>query len=353
LLDDTRAARRRAFGSTDGFVVGLQLTHSGRWSHAGPIIVQHGDAIDRVKYCETLPVLSDGELESLEERFVDAATLARDIGFDFVDIKQCHTYLLNELLGSRTRKGAYGGSYENRTRFVRNVFARIRDRLGDSIMLATRLNVFDSLPYVKSAEGEGVPAKHQTPYEHAWGTSADDPTVPDPAEPMRLVGDLKTLGLALVNVSMGSPYYNPHIGRPFERAPVDGYTPPEHPLVGVERHFHLTGELQRAHPEVPMVGTGYSWLRHYALHAGAANVETGAVSLVGLGRGALAYPDFAVDALEHGGMQRDKSCIGASYCTALMRAKTHELGQFPSGCAPRDAMYAEQFKAARAAEGWT
>ena len=223
----------------------------------------------------------------MEERFVDAAVLARDIGFDFVDVKQCHTYLLNELLGSKTRLGAYGGSFENRTRFVRNVFARIRDRLGDSIVLATRLNVFDGPPYVKRDDGVGEAAPYEVPYAQGWGTSSSDATVADVAEPVALIGDLRKLGLAMVNVSMGSPYYNPHIGRPFERAPVDGYTPPEHPLVGVERHFRLTEEVQRAHPDLAVVGTGYSWLRHYSLHAGAANVEGRARVAGGIGaRGA-------------------------------------------------------------------
>jgi len=352
LLDETRSARRERFGTTEGFVVGIQLTHSGRWSSAGPIIVQHGDAIDAVKHCEDLPLLSDADLERLEERFVDAAVLARDIGFDFIDIKQCHTYLLNELLGARTREGAYGGSYEHRTRFVRNVFARIRDRLGDSIGLATRLNVFDGIPFAKGTDGSGIPASHDLPYEHGWGTSVDDPLAPDPTEPIRLIEDLRRLGLSLVNVTMGSPYYNPHLGRPFERPPVDGYTPPEHPLAGVERHFSLTEQIQRAHPDLPVVGTGYSWLRHYALHAGAANVAGGRVTMVGLGRGALAYPDFAVDALERGGMVRDRACIGVSYCTALMRAKHNPLGQYPTGCVPRDPVYVEELKAARKTEGW-
>lgn len=353
LLGETRSARRQRFGTTDGFLVGAQLTHSGRWSSVGPIIVQHGAAIDAVKHCEGLPVLTDADLVALEERFVEAATLARDIGFDFIDIKQCHTYLLNELLGARTRGGAYGGDFERRTRFVRNVFARIRDRLGDSIALGTRMNVFDSLPYVQGGDGIGFAAAHETPYEHAWGTSVTDPTQPDLAEPIRLVGELRTLGLAMVNVSMGSPYYNPHIGRPFERAPVDGYAPPEHPLVGVERHFRLTDEVQRAYPDLPVIGTGYSWLRHFALHAGAANVASGSVSMVGLGRGALAYPDFAVDALEGEGMVRDKACIGVSYCTALMRAKNNDLGQYPTGCVPRDPLYVAELRAARVSEGWT
>jgi 2,4-dienoyl-CoA reductase-like NADH-dependent reductase (Old Yellow Enzyme family) len=352
LLDDTRTARRARFGTTDGFLVGMQLTHSGRWSYPSPIIAQHGEAIDAVRHCERLAVLTDLDLEQLEERFVDATLLASQIGFDFIDIKQCHTYLLNELLGARTRDGAYGGSYERRTRFVRNVFAKIRARLGDGIMLATRMNVFDSVPFREGEDGRGEPVVHGIPYEPAWGTAASNPMEPAIDEPIRLIGDLCALGLAMVNVTMGSPYYNPHIGRPFEKPPVDGYTPPEHPLTGVERHFMLAGDVQRAYPDLPVVGTGYSWLRHYALHAGAANVASGNISIVGLGRGALAYPDFAADALERGTMERDKACIGVSYCTALMRAKHNDVGQYATGCVPRDRIYAGFLKDANRTEGW-
>jgi hypothetical protein len=220
-------------------------------------------------------ILGDGELAALEERFVDAAALAADAGFDFIDIKQCHTYLLNEVLASRNRDGDYGGPYEHRTRFVRNVFAGIRARLGERIALATRINVFDGVPYAKGADGAGTPAPHATPYADGWGVAALDPLSPDLTEPLRLIGDLRALGLTMVNVSMGSPYFNPHISRPFERAPVDGYAPPEHPLAGVERHFALTAQVQRVYPDLPIVGTGYSWLRHFALHAGAANVASG------------------------------------------------------------------------------
>jgi 2,4-dienoyl-CoA reductase-like NADH-dependent reductase (Old Yellow Enzyme family) len=351
LLDETRAARRARSGTDDGFVVGIQLTHSGRWSHLAPIVVQRAAALDAVRGGSE-EIIADGELERLEERFVEAATLARDVGFDFVDIKQCHTYLLNELLGARSREGAYGGDFDGRTRFIRNVFARIRAQLGDSIALATRLNVFDGVPYVKAPDGVGVAAPHAVPYGDGWGLRTDAPTQPDLTEPLRLVGELRALGLSLLNVSMGSPYFNPHIGRPFERPPVDGYAPPEHPLAGVERHGRLTAEVQAAYPDLPVAGTGYSWLRHYALNAGAANVAAGAVTVVGLGRGALAYPDFAADALEGGEMQRDKACIGVSYCTALMRAKHNDLGQYATGCVPRDKAYAASFKQAQATEGW-
>jgi 2,4-dienoyl-CoA reductase-like NADH-dependent reductase (Old Yellow Enzyme family) len=352
LLDETRAARRARFGGDAGFVVGIQLTHSGRWSHAGPIIARHGREIDAVKHCEQLPLLLDADLEQLQERFVEAATLARDIGFDFVDVKQCHGYLLNELLAARSREGAFGGSYEHRTRFVREVFARIRDRLGETIAVATRMNVFDSVPYAAGKGGVGEPASHDVPYTDAWGTDVGDPTRADLAEPLRLIGELRELGLAMLNVTTGSPYYNAHIGRPFEKPPVDGYTPPEHPLVGVARHFGLAERVQRAYPELPVIGTGYSWLRHFAMHAGAANVASGAITMVGLGRGALAYPDFAADVLEGGGMERDKSCIGVSYCTALMRAKHNAEGQYATGCVPRDRLYAQAFRDARRTEGW-
>jgi len=351
LLDETRAARRARFGNDEGFIVGLQLTHSGRWSHERPLPARRAPVIDAVRGADA-PLLADAELERLEDRFVGAALLARDTGFDFVDIKQCHTYLLNELLGGRWRAGAYGGGFENRTRFVRNVFAKIRARLGDSLMLATRLNVYDGVPYAKGDDGVGVPRDIRMPYEDGWGVDEDEPSRPALADPLRLIGELRPLGLWLLNVTMGSPYFNPHIGRPFERPPVDGYAPPEHPLASVERHFRVTAAVQRAFADLPVAGTGYSWLRHYALHAGAANVAAGGVTMVGLGRGALAYPDFAADALQRGEMVRDKSCIGVSYCTALMRAKHNDLGQYATGCVPRDRIYAAALKEAARTEGW-
>lgn len=350
LLDETRGARRERFGTSDGFIVGLQLTHSGRWSYAAPIIAQHGFAIDAVRTSEEL--ISDDELEQLEDRFAAAALLARDIGFDFVDIKQCHTYLLNELLGARTRSGRYGGDFDGRTRFARNVFAKVRARVGDTLLLATRMNVYDGVPHRPGADGVGAPAAVAMPYVDAWGTDAGDPSRADLDEPLRLIKELRNLGLALLNVTAGSPYYNSHIGRPFDKPPIDGYVPPEHPLAGVDRHLRLTAVVQRAYPDLPVIGTGYSWLRHFALNVAEASIAAGNVTMVGLGRGALAYPAFAADALEHGSMERDKSCIGVSYCTALMRAKHNDLGQYATGCVPRDRLYAEAFKQAQHTEGW-
>jgi NADPH2 dehydrogenase len=343
LLAATRTAHRQRFGRDD-LLVGLQLTHSGRWSHPKPLLAQHIPSVDAVKRVSPdYPLLDDAYLEQLEDRFADAAALAWRIGFDFVDVKQCHTYLLNELLAARDRPGPYGGDFEGRTRFVRNVIGKIRSLVGQRLVIASRVNVYDGPPFEKGADRVGRPAA-SGPYPWGFGTDAERPLEPNLAEPLRLIGLLRDLGVVMVNVTMGSPYYNPHIGRPFERPLLDGYQPPEHPLVGVARHFRVAAAVQQAYPDLVVVGTGYSWLRHYAALAGEANVQAGRVSMMGLGRGALAYPDFAADLMERGEMSDRKACLGVSYCTALMRAKNNELGQFPTGCVPRDPLYAAQFK---------
>jgi 2,4-dienoyl-CoA reductase-like NADH-dependent reductase (Old Yellow Enzyme family) len=202
-------------------------------------------------------------------------------------------------------------------------------------------NPFNPLP--KSADSSsraGVSCAYETPYKLGFGCDENDPLREDLEEPIRLAQRLRDWGVCLINVSMGNPYSNPHVGRPFEKPPIDGYESPEHPLIGVERHFRITRAIQRAIPDVPVVGTGYSWLRHYFAAAGEANKRAGDVSIVALGRGAIAYPDFVKDILEHGEPQHKKVCLAVSYCTALMRWKHNELGQFPCGCVPRDEVYA-------------
>jgi 2,4-dienoyl-CoA reductase-like NADH-dependent reductase (Old Yellow Enzyme family) len=270
---------------------------------------------------------TDGELAQLEQAYADAAKLALEIGFDGVDLKMCHGYLMNELLGAQLRPGPYGGSLENRTRLSRNALQRIRDTVGDRLLLASRLSAYDGVPYGKILE---------TPYRYGWSTSAEDPAQEDLTETTRFIGWLHDWGVRLINVTIGVPYFNPHIGRPFEKPDEGNYESPEHPLLGVFRHFRIARALQRSFPDLPMVGTGYSWLQKYLIHAGAANLLDGNITFVGVGRGALAYPDFARDALERGELQEKRCCKTVTFCTWLMRAKDNELGQFPTGCVPYD-----------------
>ena len=354
MLTMTRDSHHEVFGANEDIFVGLQLTHSGRYSYERPLIAFRHPVVDKVTLIdkkrkipipEDYPVLSDDELEKLEDCYVKAAKLAYQIGFDFIDLKQCHTYLLNELLAAKTRTGRYGGSFENRTRFIRNIIGKIRAEIGPELILSSRLNIYDGVAYMPNQDTNiGIPREAMTPYPYGFGVDEENPPSPDLEEPIRLIGLMKEWGVSLVNVSMGSPYYNPHIGRPFERPPVDGYETPEHPLVGVDRHFQLTAQIQRSCPDLPIVGTGYSWLQNYVANAGEANAEDGKVTFVAVGRGSMAYPDYVKDLMESGQMAKKKSCVAISYCTALMRAKEHPLHQFPSGCVPRDRFYTQIYK---------
>jgi len=290
----------------------LQLTHSGRFSkptgRPAPIIACTNPCFSVGS--EDCHVITDDELEQLEESFEEAAVLAFKAGFHGVDIKSCHRYLLSELLSAFTRKGKYGETFEGRTRFLTNVIKRIRSRLGSKFIVTTRLNIYDGIPY---------------PY--GWGTDKEDFCKPDFEEPKKLVGRLFLSGVEMINISMGTPYYNPHVNRPFNKG---GYIPDEHPLIGVARLINGAGEIQMAVPEVAVVGTGYSWLRQFAPYFAAGALENGLARIIGFGRQAFANPCFARDILA-GTMTKEKSCIACGKCSDIMRAGG------PTGCVVREA----------------
>jgi NADPH2 dehydrogenase len=344
MLEGCRSAHREAFGHNDDLVVGLQLTHSGRFSYRKPLIATHDSILDPLTLDkstgrfvdESYPLLSDDHLKRIEDQYVEAARLARKIGVDFIDLKQCHRYLLSELLAAKNRPGPYGGSLENRTRLIRNVIGRIREAFPD-LTIATRMNAYDGIPY--RGEGEdfvGQPCPHELPLQTAFGTNPQNHLEEDLTEPLQVVRWLRDWGVRLINISAGNPYANPHLVRPAEFAPVDGYKAPEHPLLGVLRHFRIARQIQAAVPDVPVVGSGYSWLQDFVMHAAAANVAVGDVAIVGLGRATLSHPDFARTLQEEGRLNRKQVCRTFSYCTNLMRSKDHPLGQYATGCPPFD-----------------
>lgn len=338
LLEEIRNVHRRTYENADDLLVPLQLTHSGRYSYPKPVIAVHNPVVDqKTGIPSDFPVISDDELERLEDAYVDAVGLAVQAGFDAVDIKVTHGYLLSELIGAKTRAGRYGGSLENRTRFIKNVIGKIRAAYGNRLMLCMRLGCYEGVPYERDpTTGQGRPLPFPLPYRWGLGVDENNPLREELTEVKQAIAWFREWGIELLNVSMGSPYFNPHVGRPFEKPDEGNYEQPEHPLLGVDRHFRIAGELQQAFPDLPMVGTGYSWLQKYAIHAGAWNIENGAIRLMGIGRGALAYPDFAREALEKGELDESRVCKTLTYCTFLMRQKNHPLGQFPTGCPPFD-----------------
>lgn len=138
--------------SSDDLYVGLQLTHSGRFcrpnekARTEPFILYHHPILDRkFGLPPDYPVMTDDEIGALADDYVQAARLTQQAGFDFVDIKHCHGYLGHEFLSAVTRPGPYGGSFENRTRFLREVTAGIR-AAAPGLEIGVRLSAFDFIP---------------------------------------------------------------------------------------------------------------------------------------------------------------------------------------------------------------
>lgn len=323
-------------GSTDDLVIGFQLTHSGRFCkptdkfRMEPRVAYRHPILDRkFNVTSDSQVFTDGEIEQLIQKYVEAAHLAADIGADFVDIKHCHGYLLHEFLSAHTRPGKYGGSFENRTRILREIVAGI----GGRIDIAVRLSAFDFVPF----KPPGVPEEFPTPYRAGFGTNPDNPTEYDLTEPRQFIRLCNELGVKIMNLSAGSPYYNPHIQRPAAYPPSDGYPPPEDPLIGVARQMNVVRQLKADAPaNMIIVGSAYSYLQEYLPHVAQAAVREGWTDMIGLGRMVLSYPNLFADAFQNGALATKSICRTFSDCTTAPR------NGMISGCYPLDKYYASK-----------
>lgn len=361
-------AHRERHGTAEDLVVGFQLTHSGRFCRPNapgryePRVAFRHPLLDaKFGVHSDAQVFTDGELDDLVGDYVRAARVAWNAGADFVDLKHCHGYLLHELLGAHTRPGRYGGSFENRTRMLRTLVAGIRAE-GIPIDIGVRLSAFDFVPFQPDPSqsrpgqpGPGIPVEYGTalPYRYGFGVNPERPVEADLAEPVRFVRLCAELGVKLVNLSAGSPYYNPHIQRPAAYPPSDGYQPPEDPLTGVARQMRVTRELRAAlagwgeetgRPVPAVIGTGYSYLQEYLPHVAQAAVREGWVDLVGLGRMVLSYPGLPADVLSGAALQSRLICRTFSDCTTAPR------NGLPSGCYPLDDAYKSRPEARRLRE---
>ncbi len=332
------AAHSERFGRSDDLLVGLQLTHSGRFARPEekgrpePRIAYRYPHLDaQVGVVDDRPVLSDDEIARLVEAFVATARLARAAGFGFVDVKHCHGYLGHEFLSAVDRPGRYGGSLENRARFLREVVEGIRAE-APGLEIGVRVSVFDLMPFRPGPDGVGVPAPGAGPYRHAFGGDGTGLGI-DLAEPSAFLAILESLGIDLVCTTAGSPYYNPHVLRPAAFPPSDGYLPPEDPLIGVARQVGATAALKAQHPGMTFVGSGYSYLQEFLPHVGQKAVRDGGVDFVGLGRMVLSYLDLPADVLEGKTLARKRICRTFSDCT------TGPRNGMISGCFPLDPFY--------------
>lgn len=319
-LDDFKSILSRiketAF-KENGFepIVIMQNTHSGRYSkpngYPEPLIAYNNPIFEKDNPIDKSRIVSDDYLDSVGEALVAASLLAEKAGFDGVDIKCCHRYLNSELLSAYNREGKYGGSFENRTRLLLESVKGAKENCSKDFIVTSRLNVYDGFAY-----------------PNGFGVKNDGSLDFDPTEPDLLIKKLHSLGVDLLNVTMGNPYFNPHVNRPFCTG---AYEAPEHPLAGVSRVLNSTAELKRRNPDMKIICSAVSFLGVAAPNVVAAYIKDGGFDFAGFGRTIFAYPDFAKDIIKNGGMDKSKICICCSKCTEIMRQK----GGTP-GCVIRD-----------------
>lgn len=302
---------------TNGYepVVVMQATHSGRYSKPegkpAPLIAYNNPIFEKDNPISADRIVTDEYLDRVGEALVRGALLAEKAGFDGVDIKCCHRYLNSELLSAFEREGRYGGSFENRTRLLRESVKGALQSCGKDFIVTSRLNVYDGFPY-----------------PNGFGVKNDGTLDFDPTEPTRLIKELYDMGVRLLNITMGNPYFNPHVNRPFAKG---GYEIAEHPLEGVKRVLDGTAKLKEAVPGMAILCSAVSYLGVAAPHVVAGYVKDGKFDLAGFGRTIFAYPDFAKEILATGEMDKNKICICCSKCTEIMRTP----GGTP-GCVIRD-----------------
>lgn len=330
-------AHHTKFGNTDGLYIGLQLTHSGRFCRPNtkdlePRVAYRHPLLDKKFHIDSDSyVFTDDEVDELIEDFGKAAVLAQKAGFDFVDLKHCHGYLGHEFLSAVNRDGKYGGSFENRTRFLRNLVSTVR-KVAPGMDIGVRLSAMDWIPFKPDDDYIGTPEEFDGDYPFAFG---GDGTGVDYnlTEPKQFLDLMEELDIHMVCITVGSPYYVPHIQRPAMFPPSDGYQPPEDPLVGVARQIAVTAELKAYKPDMLVVGSGYSYLQDWLPNVAQAAVRQGLTDFVGLGRMVLSYPELPNDVLNGRTLQRKQICRTFSDCTTAPR------NGMVSGCYPLDKFY--------------
>ncbi|MCX6223370.1 MAG: hypothetical protein NTV01_01220 [Bacteroidia bacterium] len=348
LTDHIRKTAEDTFGKNHHPFLVLQLTHSGRYSRSDgdfhPKIFSDNPSLSSPRTrgpldAERMPSLSsprtrgpldaelsffytDSEIDSIKAAFIEGVRLAEQSGFDAVDIKACHGYLLHEMLFAYDRTDSrYGGSFDGRTRLLRDVL-----NTPSKIIKAVRLSAFDLIAH---------------PY--GFGMNPDGSSEIELTEVKKLIAEFSPL-VPLWNISAGVPRHNAHIGRPFDRGTFNAAPPEEHPLAGITRLISITGELQQTFPDLHFVGSGYSWLRQYYPNVGAGVINQNKASFIGLGRSSFAYPDSPKDLIMKGKLDPKKVCISCSKCTEFMKLNV------PTGCGVRDDWYKCSRQSARGCE---
>ena len=347
---EMRQTHKEKFGTDDDLLIGLQLTHSGRYSHPNQAAVLESvtayshPLLDRKFGNSPANVVSDDEVKNIIRHFIKAAVIAQKAGFDFVDIKHAHGYLGHEFLTAYDRPGPYGGSFENRTRFFREIAEGIQ-KAAPGLELSARLSIFDIFPFVKGEDGVGHPMVWQGLYPYAFGGDGTGMNMDENLEePVKFVRMMQEYGVGLICATIGSPYYNVHMQRPAYYPVSDGYEMPEHPLYNVSRHIRAVKRLRELCPGIKVVGSGYTCLQEYLPAAAEYAVGHNETDFVGIGRMVLSYPEICADSLAGKPLDRCRICRTFGDCTSAPR------NGMISGCYPLDHFYKQLPEAERLKE---
>lgn len=280
----------------------FQVTHSGYRS---------GSFSEKTAICPDHPadarLLGEAEIESVRAAFVEGAALARAAGADGIDFKMCHGYFGAEMLRpANTRTDRWGGSFEKRTRFLRDSITELRARPEmTAFILGSRLSMY-----------EGV--------RGGCGTGGPDELVEDLTEMNDIVRLMAGLGMHYVNVSAGIPAATPDITRPTRGS--------QHLQL---HHLRYARQTKQLGTPLAVIGSAWSYPRAEALPLAEEMIAKGYTDFAGWGRQSFADPLFP---------EKVRTGQAVNYCTACSGCSKLMAAQINDGCIMYDEYYRQLLK---------
>ncbi|WP_405855947.1 NADPH-dependent 2,4-dienoyl-CoA reductase [Streptomyces sp. NBC_01515] len=149
LTTDAEAAQHSEITAAvhrEGGRIAMQILHFGRYAYHQDLVAP--SAVQAPISPFPPRALTDAEVEQTVEDYARAARLARQAGYDGVEIMGSEGYLINEFIAAQTnhRDDRWGGSYENRTRFPVEIVRRVREAVGEDFIIVYRLSMLDLVP---------------------------------------------------------------------------------------------------------------------------------------------------------------------------------------------------------------
>ncbi|MFB7513513.1 FAD-dependent oxidoreductase [Streptomyces sp. NPDC056144] len=246
----------------EGGRIAMQILHFGRYAYHPALV---GPSALKAPISPFVPnELTDAEVEQTVEDYARCAELAKEAGYDGVEVMGSEGYLINEFIAAATnqRTDRWGGSYENRVRFPLEIVRRIRERVGEEFILVYRLSMLDLVPGGSTLE-----------------------------EVVRLAKEIEAAGATIINTGIG--WHEARIPTIATSVPRGAYT-------WVTKK--LMGEVS-----VPLVTSN----RINTPEVAEEILADGRADLVSLARPFLADPAFVAKAAE-GRSDRINTCIGCN-----------------------------------------